>query len=68
MVPDMQTIEVNQLVSGLFEACPEFAGPGDGSPVCASCGWLEAEHDHGLAPVHALPARAATRAPKRLAS
>ena len=74
----MQTIAVNDLVDGLvddvvsasFEACVEFAAAGDGSPVCASCGWLAAEHASGDAEVHALPQRGRARVstPKRLAS
>jgi len=68
MVCDMQTIDANELVSGAFEACAEFSGPADGSPVCAGCGWLEAEHDHGIAEVTSLPTREAARAPRRLAS
>ena len=64
----MQTIEVNELVSGSFQACVEFSGSGDGSPVCAGCGWLEAEHDHGVAEVRTLPAPRVARPPKRLAS
>ncbi|HEV7524517.1 MAG TPA: hypothetical protein VGP92_06100 [Acidimicrobiia bacterium] len=58
-------------MSGTFEACAEFGGPGDGSPVCAGCGWLETEHDHGGAEVRALPVRRAKHsgaAPRRLAS
>ena len=68
MVGGMQTIDANDLVSGTFEACAEFSDPGDGSPVCAGCGWLEAEHDHGIAEVRSLPTRRTTRTPKRLAS
>jgi hypothetical protein len=68
MVSAMQTMTTNHLVSGAFEACVEFSALDHGSPVCAGCGWLEAEHDHGIAEVRALPARRAARAPKRLAS
>jgi hypothetical protein len=64
----MQTIETNDLVSGAFEACAEFSAPGHGSPVCEGCGWLEAEHDPGIAEVRTLPTRRSTRVPKRLAS
>jgi len=67
----MQTIDVNDLVSTAFEACAEFGGPGDGSPVCAGCGWLDNEHrrEPEIAEVVALPVRAGS-APrsKRLAS
>ncbi len=68
MVWAMQTIDANELVSGAYEACAEFSVPADGSPVCAGCGWLETEHDHGIAEVTTLPTRHAARAPKRLAS
>jgi hypothetical protein len=69
MLRDMQTITVNELVSATFEACVEFETVGDGSPVCAGCGWLEAEHEPGVAEVHTLPTRPASRpGQKRLAS
>ena len=71
MLAAMQTIETYDLVSASFEACAAFAAMGDGSPVCAGCGWLEAEHDHDLAEVRSLPTRERRRqprAPKRLAS
>ena len=72
MLTRMQTIDTNDLVSGLFEACSVFEATGDGSPVCAGCGWLVADHsgDHvaAVAEVRALPARPRTRRPKRLAS
>jgi hypothetical protein len=64
----MQTIDANELVSGAFQACAGFSAPDDGAPVCAGCGWLEAEHDHGIAEVRSLPTRRAARVPKRLAS
>ena len=64
----MQTIDANELVSGAFQACAEFSAPADGAPVCAGCGWLEAEHDHVIAEVRSLPTRKAARVPKRLAS
>jgi hypothetical protein len=44
-------------VSTSFEACAGFAVPGDGSPVCAACGWLADEHEPGIAEVRALPTR-----------
>ncbi len=60
---------VDTLVSTTFEACAEFGAGTDGSPVCAGCGWLEAEHEAPDADVHTLPARRpAVRTPKRLAS
>ena len=76
MVSAMQTIDANELVSGAFQACAEFSAPADGAPVCAGCGWLEAEHDHGhhhgqhhgVAEVRTLPARPVVKRPKRLAS
>ncbi|MDP9331719.1 MAG: hypothetical protein M3Q30_00185 [Actinomycetota bacterium] len=70
----METIEVdqlvsNELVSAAFEACATFGAAGDGSPVCAACGWLEAEHEPEGAEVRTLPTRTAPRpTPKRLAS
>ena len=69
----MQTIDMNDLVSASFEACATFAGPADGGPVCAGCGWLDDEHGSqgaaAIATVIALPAplRGQKRA-KRLAS
>ena len=30
-----------------FEACHSFEGEQPGSPVCAGCGWLDAEHAAG---------------------
>jgi hypothetical protein len=74
MLSRMQTIEVNDLVSAWFEACPTFGAGADGSPVCIACGWLEAEHEPDLAQpdvadVYALPRRKVPRpTPKRLAS
>ena len=75
----MQTIDTSHPVSGAFEIsgafepCGSLVVPGDGSPVCAACGWLDAEHepprDDSVAEVRALPARPSKRpAPKRLAS
>jgi hypothetical protein len=69
MLSSMQTIEVNDLVSASFEACSAFGAPGDGTPVCAACGWLEAEHDLPGAEVHVLPRRARSGpTPRRIAS
>ena len=69
MLARMETIEMNQLVSATFEACAAFGNAGDGSPVCAACGWLEAEHEPETAEVRTLPTRRVTRpTPKRLAS
>jgi hypothetical protein len=67
MLRRMQTIDRNDLVSAAFEACPEFAGAGDASPVCAGCGWLESEHERD-ADLHTLPARHPAPTLKRLAS
>jgi len=66
----MQTIDANDLVSALFEVCPAYASGPDASPVCAACGWLDAEHEvQGNAEVRALPARPRPGiTPKRLAS
>ena len=75
----MDTIEMNQLVSATFvsatfvsarfEACAAFDDAGDGSPVCAACGWLEGEHEPEAAEVRALPTRTRPRrTPTRLAS
>jgi predicted Fe-S protein YdhL (DUF1289 family) len=71
----MQMIDVNDLVSATYEPCTSF-GSGDGSPICAGCGWLETEHadthagsEPELAEVFALPAPArAQKRAKRLAS
>jgi hypothetical protein len=62
--------EVEETAFGAFEACVEFSGDGAGSPVCAACGWLDAEHGPAVAVVHALPrrVRGPLRTPKRLAS
>jgi hypothetical protein len=77
MLAFMQTIAVNELVSepeallvsASFEPCTTYGADGDGSPVCAACGWLEAEHEPPVAEVHVLPAREMPRrTPKRLAS
>jgi len=77
MLANMQTIEVNELVhepeallvSATFEPCAAFGAGGDSSPVCAACGWLEAEHEPPVADVHVLPMRRIPRrTPKRLAS
>ena len=62
MISRMETIEMNQLVSATFvsttfEACAAFDDAGDGSPVCAACGWLEGEHEPEAAEVRALPTR-----------
>ena len=77
MLLRMQTIDANDLVSAMFEACSAYAGGPEASPVCATCGWLDAEHEPAVAPaaqvavaeVRKLPARRRTGAtPKRLAS
>ena len=69
MLSRMETIEMNQLVSAAFEACAAFGSAGDGSPVCAACGWLEAEHEPEAAEVRTLPTRTRPRpTPTRLAS
>jgi hypothetical protein len=69
MLLSMQTIDANDLVSAMFEACTAYAAGPDASPVCAGCGWLDAEHEPAVAEVRALPARRRAGAtPKRLAS
>ncbi|MDQ1447722.1 MAG: hypothetical protein QOC79_693 [Actinomycetota bacterium] len=77
MLSRMETIEMNQLVSAwvsgwvsaAFEACAAFGNAGDGSPVCAACGWLEAEHEPETAEVRALPTRTLSGpTPTRIAS
>jgi hypothetical protein len=83
MLRPMQTISLNEqtedltagwadeLVPTAFEACVTFSGAGDGSPVCAACGWLDTDHAPAVALVRSLPrpARArVVRTPKRLAS
>jgi len=74
MLRRMQMIQGNELVSATFEACAAFGPTGDGSPVCAGCGWLETEHDTVVvhvpsAEIHTLtPRRPSRRAEKRLAS
>jgi hypothetical protein len=83
MLRPMQTIPLNEQADDLtagwadgpvhaaFEACVTFSEPGDGSPVCAACGWLDADHSPAVALVRSLPgpARArVVRTPKRLAS
>ncbi len=70
MLRGMQTMNASDLVNSSFEACAEFAAA-DATPVCAGCGWLEADHtdrhDHD-AEVHALRTRPVAARPKRLAS
>jgi hypothetical protein len=59
------------LVHAAFEACVTFSGTGDGSPVCASCGWLDTDHTPSVALVRSLPRQdrnRVVRPPKRLAS
>jgi hypothetical protein len=79
MLRSMQTMTRNELIAEqddepgtvAFEACVAFSGDGAGSPVCASCGWLDTEHAPTVAVVRSLPRRVgspAVRAPKRLAS
>ena len=69
MVSLMETMNEDALVSSQFEPCAEFGPTRVGEPVCAHCGWLDTEHEHPDAEVHALPVRSALRsAPKRLAS
>ncbi len=68
MLTSMQTIDVYELVSASFEACGAFVTPGDGSPVCAGCGWLEPEHRAEPTEVHTLQPRRRTHQPERLAS
>jgi hypothetical protein len=69
MLAAMQTINANDLVSAMFEACSGFAPGADGSPVCSACGWLDAEHAAEIAEVRTLPARTRPVAvPKRIAS
>jgi hypothetical protein len=70
MLRAMETMEVNDLVSTMFEACEAFGPAGDGSPVCSGCGWLEAEHNPEpvAASVHRLPRRTSAKQPRRLAS
>jgi hypothetical protein len=43
----------NDQVRAAFEACATFAAEDDGSPVCAACGWLGADHEPEVAPKHA---------------
>lgn len=59
MLCRMQTNDVNDpvpndLVRAAFEACATFAAEGDGSPVCAACGWLGADHGPDVAPAREL--------------
>jgi hypothetical protein len=75
MLRRMQTTETDDLVPehvivASFVACLDFGTAGDGSPVCAHCGWLDAEHPRPDAEVRSLPRRhpAARPQPKRLAS
>lgn len=74
MLLAMQTIDANDLVSAMFEPCAAYATGPEASPVCATCGWLDAEHAAGVdaadgAEVHTLRAPRRPRAtPKRLAS
>jgi len=68
MLLRMQTIETTDLVTGAYEACASFSADGGGSPLCARCGWLDAEHEQEVAALHHLPARTVARQPKRLAS
>ena len=59
----------NDVVSGSFQACSDFATGDTASPVCGECGWLDIEHEQAGAEVHALPTRRPARStPKRLAS
>ena len=69
----MQTFDTNDLVNdlatGRFESCSAFAAGPQAAPVCADCGWLDADHTPEIADVHALPARRRTPAvPARIAS
>jgi hypothetical protein len=55
MLARMQTNDENDpnehdQVRSAFEACATFAAEGDGSPVCAACGWLGADHEPEVAP------------------
>ena len=79
MLRSMQTIPRNdlideqedELVRTAFEACVAFFAAGAGSPVCASCGWLDTEHAPVVAVVRSLPRRVGNgslRPPRRLAS
>jgi hypothetical protein len=77
MLRRMQTMTPDDLANGListsFEACSAFGPVDHGSPVCAGCGWLDAEHapepaGSGLGEVHVLPRRRARAVPKRMAS
>ncbi|MDQ1386271.1 MAG: hypothetical protein QOG65_3650 [Actinomycetota bacterium] len=79
MLRSMQTIPRNELIDEqeeelvhtAFEACVAFFGAGAGSPVCASCGWLDTEHAPAVAVVRSLPHRVGNRSlrtPRRLAS
>jgi len=62
MLSRMQTNDENDQVRSAFEACATFAAEGDGSPVCAACGWLGAEHEPEVASRHA---RSMPRRPMR---
>ena len=71
MLTSMQTFDEAPLTALVtsFEPCAGFSAPGDGSPACSTCGWLDTEHDREPAPVRTLaPRRPAAAAPKRLAS
>jgi hypothetical protein len=68
---DLTSGRADELVHAAFEACATFSGAGDGSPVCAACGWLDTDHAPAVTLVRSLPrpARArVVRTPKRLAS
>ena len=66
---DRRTDRRTDFVTTSFATCASFAAAADGSPVCEACGWLRAEHDHGIAEVRALPRSARLKPrPKRLAS
>lgn len=69
MLLNMQTIDANDLVSAMFEPCAAYATGPDASPVCATCGWLDAEHEADIAEVRTLRTpRRPGATPKRLAS
>ena len=51
-----------------WEACAAFATAGPGSQVCATCGWLAAEHGSGAVVRRHPSARGLARPTRRLAS
>jgi hypothetical protein len=66
IMPGMDMIDTNDLVSTLYEPCVTFAG--DGSPVCERCGWLADEHAAGLSSATPIASSPRASSPSRSSS